>query len=146
MFLTLMEEPSGSTRAFWPLVSRSSVSSPSEIVYRNVSTPSPLPPDTYSPTALGPEFSSKYGVPSTSCDNGNNIVVLKMMKKKKKPKHDRERQQGAPNMQGVQKEEGELAHNSWCICEPSGCCQSVCLPPESKNAYHFNFMPYPDRT
>lgn len=79
--LTLMEEPSGTTREFWPLVSRSGVLSPSEMVYRNESTPSLLPPDTYTPSASGPELSSKIRVPWTFCGNDNNIVVFKMKKK-----------------------------------------------------------------
>lgn len=63
----LMEEPSGTTTELWPLVSRSGVLSPSETVYKNVSTLSSLPPGTYDPIASGPAFSSKYRVPSTVC-------------------------------------------------------------------------------
>lgn len=86
---TLMEEPPGVKREFSPLVSRSAVLSPSEMVYRNVRTPSLLPPDTYSPTASGPEFNSKIGVPSTFCRKDSKICFkateenMKEMKTKK---------------------------------------------------------------
>lgn len=106
--------------------------SPSEMVYRNVSTPSLLPPDTYNPTASDPEFSSKIRVPSTFCGNENNTFIFKMKKTKKNNNSSRS---DVPKRGVYEGKEGDQRVSfPWCLGKRS------IFPRAPGNHYHEEFL------